>query len=255
MRKKIELKSDMSRGRDAGTIARDSKRLAIVRPNPAAGNGLLDRRHLLGAAATASMATLIPRPAATAAGELAVEPWMRELGSPFTGYGQPSRFEAKVARIWASVPGTTGTGASRTAHHLLDGMITPSGLHFERHHSGIPDIDPDAHRLLIHGLVKRPLVFTLEALARYPMETRIAFVECGGNTGALYQKEPPQLDLQASHGLLSCAEWTGVRLALLLEEAGIEPHAQWLLAEGADAAGMSRSVPMKAVDEALVALY
>src|SRR5260370_7241363 len=87
------------------------------------------------------------------------------------------------------------------------------------------------------------------------METRIASIECGGNAGALYQKEPAQLDLQASHGLLSCSEWTGVRLALLLEEAGVEPQAQWLLAEGADAAGMSRSVPMKAVHEALVPLY
>jgi len=180
---------------------------------------------------------------------------MTEPGAPFVGYGQPSKFEAKVVRTFSSAPGTTGAGASRTPLQRLNGTITPNGLHFERHHSGIPDIDPDAHRLLIHGLVKRPLVFTLEALARYPMETRIAFIECGGNAGALYQKEPAQLDLQASHGLLSCAEWTGVRLALLLEEAGVEPQAQWLLAEGADAAGMSRSVPMKAVDEALVALY
>ena len=108
---------------------------------------------------------------------------MQEPGSPFVGYGQPSRFEAKVVRVAATAPGTTGTGASRTPHHLLNGTITPNGLHFERHHSGIPDIDPDAHRLLIHGLVKRPLVFTLEALARYPMVSRIAFIECGGNSG------------------------------------------------------------------------
>jgi sulfane dehydrogenase subunit SoxC len=135
-------------------------------------------------------------------------------------------------------------------------MITPNGLHFERHHSGIPEIDPGAHRLLIHGLVKRPLVFTLEALMRYPMESRIAFVECAGNSALLYQKEPAQLGVQAIHGLLSCAEWTGVRLATLLEEAGVDPKAQWLLAEGADAAGMSRSVPLaKAMDDALIALY
>src|SRR6201984_123198 len=256
MRKKIKAKSDMSRGQDAGTIRGDSKRLAIGRPNPAAGNGLLDRRHLLGAAATASMLTLTPRPAATAAGELAVEPWMRELGSPFTGYGQPSRVEAKVARIWAGAPGTTGHGASRTPHHLLDGTITPSGLHFERHHSGIPDIDPDAYRLLIHGLVKRPLVFTLEALARYPMVSRIAFIECGGNSGALYQKDPVAGGVQALHGLVSGAEWTGARLADLLDEAARDPNGQVMLAEGADAAGMSRSVPMaKAMDDAILALY
>jgi sulfane dehydrogenase subunit SoxC len=171
-------------------------------------------------------------------------------------YGQPSGYAKKVVRIFASAPGTTGTGTSRTPHHLLDGMITPNGLHFERHHSGIPEIDPEAHRLLIHGLVRRPLVFTLDALLRYPMESRIAFVECAGNSALLYQKEPAQLGVQPIHGLLSCAEWTGVRLATLLEEAGVDPKAQWLLAEGADAAGMSRSVPLaKAMDDALIALY
>jgi sulfane dehydrogenase subunit SoxC len=234
----------------------DNKPLAPGRADPAAGNGLLDRRRLFGTAASASMAALISRPGAVAAGELTVEPWMREVGSPFTGYGQPSRFETKVARIWASAPGTTGTGASRTPHHLLDGTITPSGLHFERHHSGIPDIDPDAHRLLIHGLVKRPLIFTLEALARYPMVSRTAFIECGGNSGALYQNKPVAAGVQGLHGLISCSEWTGVRLADLLDEAAVDPKAQWILAEGADAAGMSRSVPMaKAMDDAILALY
>jgi sulfane dehydrogenase subunit SoxC len=233
----------------------DTKRYATGRPDQGAGNGLLDRRHLFAAAAAASAAALTPRPAA-AAGELVVEPWMREPGSPFVGYGQPSRFEAKVVRVATTAPGTTGTGASRTPYHLLNGTITPNGLHFERHHSGIPDIDPDAHRLLIHGLVKRPLVFTLEALARYPMVSRIAFIECGGNSGALYQKDPVAGGVQALHGLVSGAEWTGVRLADLLDEAGVDPKAQWMLAEGADGAGMSRSVPMaKAMDDAIIALY
>jgi sulfane dehydrogenase subunit SoxC len=232
------------------------KRLPSGGPEPVAANGLLDRRALLGAAASlGSIGIPAVRPA-SAAGELSVDPWMKEPGSPFVGYGQPSRFEAKVVRTFASAPGTTGTGASRTPLHLLNGTMTPNGLHFERHHSGIPDIDPDVHRLLIHGLVRRPLVFTLEALARYPMETRTAFIECGGNGGALYQKEPAQLDLQGLHGLVSCAEWTGIRLAVLLDEAGVDPRGQWLLAEGADAAGMSRSIPMaKAMDDAMIALY
>jgi sulfane dehydrogenase subunit SoxC len=234
----------------------NKQRLASDPPDQAAGNGLMDRRHLLAAAATGSVAALLSRPAVAAAGELAVEPWMQEPGSPFVGYGQPSRFEANVVRVFTTAPGTTGTGASRTPHHLLDGTITPSGLHFERHHSGIPDIDPVRHRLLIHGLVKRPLVFTLETLARYRMESRIAFIECGGNSGALYQKDPVAGGVQALHGLISCAEWTGVRLADLLDEAGVDPRAQWILAEGADAAGMSRSVPMaKAMDDAMLALY
>jgi sulfane dehydrogenase subunit SoxC len=183
------------------------KRSAGGAPELASGNGLLDRRALLvGAAGGAGLAAARP---AFGAAELSVEPWMKEPGAPFVGYGLPSRFEAKVFRAFASAPGTTGTGASRTPLQRLNGAITPNGLHFERHHSGIPDIDPDAHRLLIHGLVKRPLIFTLEALARYPMETRIAFIECGGNTGALYQKEPAQLDLQASHGLYPASSGPG----------------------------------------------
>lgn len=229
-------------------------------PEQAAGNGLLDRRFFLtGSAAVIGSATLADQ-AVTADAlpveTLPIEPWMRTPGSPFTAYGQPSKYASKVARTFASAPGTTGTGTSRTPHHLLDGTITPNGLHFERHHSGIPDINPDAHRLLIHGLVKRPLVFTLDALMRYPMESRIAFIECAGNGAQLYQKDPVPLGVQPLHGLMSCAEWTGVRLATLLEEAGVEPAAQWILAEGADAAGMSRSVPLaKAMDDALIAIY
>jgi sulfane dehydrogenase subunit SoxC len=225
-------------------------------PEQAAGNGLLDRRLFLTGGAAAAIGSAALPDNVLAAETLPVEPWMKTPGSPFVPYGQPSRYASKVARIFASAPGTTGTGASRTPHHLLDGMITPNGLHFERHHSGIPDINPEAHRLLIHGLVKRPLVYTLDALMRYPMESRIAFIECAGNSAQLYQKEPAPLGVQPLHGLLSCAEWTGVRLATLLEDADVDPRAQWLLAEGADASGMSRSVPLaKAMGDALVAIY
>src|ERR1700761_2169796 len=223
-------------------------------PEQAAGNGLLHRRLFLSAGAAAIGGTALPDGAS--AEPLPIEPWMKTPGSPFTPYGQPSKYASKVARTFASAPGTTGTGTSRTPHHMLDGTITPNGLHFERHHNGIPDIDPEAHRLLIHGLVKRPLIFTLDALMRYPMEARIAFIECAGNSALLYQKDPAPLGVQPIPGLLSCAEWTGVRLATLLEEAGIDPRAQWLLAEGADASGMSRSVPLaKAMDDALIAVY
>jgi len=115
---------------------------------------------------------------------------------------------------------------------------------------------PDTHRLLIHGLVKRPLIFTLESLERYPRESCIAFLECGGNGQLLYQKEPVPVGVQAIHGLVSCAEWTGVKLSVLLQEAGVDSAAKWILAEGADAAGMSRSIPLaKAMDDALIALY
>ena len=128
-----------------------------------AGNGLVHRRMFLmaGTAAAASVASAaLPDPAAADA--LQVEPWMKLPGSGFVGYGQPSKYRRQGrADIWNIAPGTIGTGTSRTPHHLLDGMITPNGVHFERHHSGIPDINPDTHRLLIHGLVKRPLIFTL----------------------------------------------------------------------------------------------
>jgi sulfane dehydrogenase subunit SoxC len=224
-------------------------------PEQAAGNGLLDRRLFLTAGAAAIGSPALPEKAG-AAEALPVEAWMKTSGSPFTPYGQPSKYAGKVVRTFASAPETTGTGTSRTPHHLLEGAITPNGLHFERHHAGIPDINPDTHRLLIHGLVKRPLVFTLDALMRYPMESRVAFIECAGNSALLYQKEPAQLGVQPIHGLLSCAEWTGVRLATLLEEAGVDPSAQWILAEGADASGMSRSVPLaKAMGDAIVAIY
>src|SRR5262249_34927743 len=159
------------------TSAREARMTRKRRPPIApeefrAGGGLLDRRiFLAGALAAGALSS------AADAEQLAVAPWMRTPGSPFTPYGQPSRFEEKVARVWANPPNAPGTGAARTPLHLLNGTITPNGLHFERSHSGIPDIEPDAHRLVIHGLVRRPLVFTMEMLARYPMESRIAFVE------------------------------------------------------------------------------
>jgi sulfane dehydrogenase subunit SoxC len=138
----------------------------------------------------------------------------------------------------------------------LDGIITPSRLHFERHHNGVPAIDPDEHRLVIHGLVERPLSFSLEALARYPMVSRIQFLECSGNSGAAMEPEPVQGSCASIHGLVSASEWGGVPLSVLLEEAGIKPAAKWLVADGADAAVMSRSVPLdKIMDDAIVALY
>src|SRR5205823_5694950 len=148
------------------------------------------------------------------------------------------------------------TQHTRTPHHLLTGTFTPNALHFVISHAGDPDIDPDKHRLLIHGLVKKPLVFTLDTLSRYPMVSRMAFIECGGNSAPLFSKEPIAADVQALHGLVSCAEWTGVMLSTLLEETGIDPKAKWVIAEGADAPHLSRSVPLpKIMDDAMVALY
>src|SRR5712675_3360142 len=153
-----------------------------------AGNGILNRRIFLERTLLAGAAGVGASASGAVAEPLTVPRWSKEPGGPFTAYGVPSHFEDKVARTWAAPnnPATPGIGSSRTPHHLLDGMITPSGLHYERSHSGVPDIDPDQHRLLIHGLVKQPLVFSLEDLSRYPRVSRIAFLECAGNSGALY---------------------------------------------------------------------
>ena len=229
----------------------------------AAGNGLVDRRGFLNRAGSAAgilgtgLASLAVSPAQ--ADPLKVQDWTKTPGLGFTAYGQPSQYENGVGRGPIVEPNAmykTGPGSIRSPLQFLDGMITPNGLHFERSHNGIPDIKPDEHRLLIHGLVKRPQVFTLEALSRYPMTSRISFVECAGNSGSLYGKTAADGTAQTLHGLLSCAEWTGVSLALLLDEAGVDPKAKWLLAEGADAASMTRSIPLaKALDDAMIPLY
>jgi sulfane dehydrogenase subunit SoxC len=213
-------------------------------------------KRILGLLAASGLVSGTPKPAETAEPP-EVPPWMKAPGVGMGPYGSPAKYESKVTRtLIRSQPGTTGAGASRTPLESLEGMITPSGLHFERHHSGVPDIDPDKHRLLIHGMVRRPLIFTMDALLRYPMVSRIHFIECSGNSQVLYQPAPPALTAGQTHGLVSCSAWTGVPLRLLLEEAGVDRAAQWLLAEGADAAAMSRSIPMaKAMDDAMLALY
>src|SRR6266851_1462138 len=222
-----------------------------------AGNGLLDRRAFLrsGAAVAGTvMGYTFVRSAAAA--PLADDPWSLGPGGLSRPYQQRSRFEEKIARTLSNPNGEPRTSHARTPHHLINGTITPNGLHFTIVHSGTPDIDPDKHRLVIHGLVKRPLVFTLDSLSRYPMVSRFSFVECGGNSAPMFSKEPIQASVQALHGLVSCAEWTGVRLSTLLEETGIDPKAKWLIAEGADSPHLSRSVPVKkALDDAMIALY
>jgi sulfane dehydrogenase subunit SoxC len=219
---------------------------------PVAGNGLLHRRLFLTGSAAVLGATFMTAKAAPP--ELPA--WMKTPGMPMRAYGERSPHEAGVQRLVNAQPSTTGSGGSRTPIEALEGIITPSALHFERHHSGVPDIDPAQHQVLIHGLVERPLIFSLEALARYPLVSRIQFLECSGNSGGNNNAEAPQQTAGGIHGLVSCSDWTGVPLGILLEEAGVKPEGRWLLAEGADAAAMSRSVPMaKAMDDAILAIY
>ena len=231
-----------------------------VEPFRVAGGGLLDRRLFLGGAAGAAGALVWQRPVWADSGDPAgppeTPPWMRGPGKPFSNYGQPSQYENKVIR-WITVnPAVPGNGISWCPLHDLEGTITPNGLHYERHHDGVPAIDPKQHRLLIHGLVGKPLIFTVENLMRYPMESRIVYIECGGNSNAGWNPEPIQSRVGYFHGLVSCAEWTGVPLATLLAEAGIEKDPRWLLAEGADASAFSVSVPAaKAMEDGILALY
>jgi sulfane dehydrogenase subunit SoxC len=224
-----------------------------------AGNGLLDRRALLGRGImmTGAMGACTAGVLTCAAAEPLTEaPWSLEPGEVTPPYQRPSRFESGVVRT-VDNPKNEPTGSrARTPHHLLKGIITPNGLHFTIMHAGIPDIDPAQHKLLIHGTVKQPLVFDLDALSRYRMVTRIGFLECGGNSAPLFSNEPIQADVQALHGLVSCAQWTGIPLSVLLDEAGVDPKAKWIIAEGADAPHLSRSVPLaKVMDDAMVAMY
>jgi sulfane dehydrogenase subunit SoxC len=174
------------------------------------------------------------------------------LGGGRRSYGERSRFESAVRSFKADSP-TPGTGSSRTPLQDSLGIITPSALHFERHHSGVPAIDPANHELVIHGLVERPLVLTMADLRRLPAVSRIHFLECGGNSGREHEGRPGA-DPQQSHGLASCSEWTGVLLSVLLQEVGVIRNAQWIIAEGADAARHARSIPLdKANDDVIIA--
>jgi len=212
-------------------------------------NGLLSRRDLLAGGA----GLLVAAPAASAD---ALPPSMTRPGAGFGVYGQPSPHERHTARAIAANRDLPGNGVSWTPLQDLEGIITPSGLHFERHHSGIPDIDPMLHRLVLQGRVGKPLVWTMAELLRYPRVSRQLFIECGGNSNSLWNAAPRQTSAGALHGLASCSEWTGVPLRLLLEEAGVADGATWLIAEGADAGGLHLSIPMqKALDDCLLALW
>ena len=229
-----------------------------------AGNGLLHRRALLGRGIILAGAVgAAPLGALTGAAaerppdaSLTEAPWSLVPGATIEPYQRPSRFEKNVVRTVQNPTGQPGAQVARTPHHLVNGTITPNGLHFVVVYGGVPDIDPDQHRLVLHGLVKQPLVFTLDTLSRYPMVTRVTFLECGGNSAPLFSPQPLQENVQALHGMASCAEWTGVPLSTLLEETGVDPKAKWFIAEGADAPHLTRSVPLKkALDDAMIALY
>ncbi len=184
-----------------------------------------------------------------------VPEWQTSLGAPILAepYGVPSKYEANVRR--RESPGLTRTPQSSVAFTPLQnlfGIITPSGLHFERHHAGVPLIDPHQHRLMVHGMVAKPTIFTMDDITRFPSVSRIHFIECGANTGMEWGNVAVPT-VQYTHGMLGCSEWTGVPLALLLDECGVDrKRAKFILAEGADAAALTRTIPMAMLDDILV---
>jgi len=223
-----------------------------------AGNGLLDRRAFLrGGAALAAAMTGYTLAGSAAAAPLADDPWSRAPGTNVPAYGVPSRFEKSVVRTLSNPNGEPRTQHGRTPHHLLHGTSTPNGLHFVISHAGDADIDPEKHRLVIHGLVKRPLLFGLEALARYPMVSRHDL--CRMRRQTVLRCFP------ASRFRRACRRCTGLPPARMdrgdccrpcSRKPVSTPRRNGLVAEGADAPALSRSVPIaKALDDAMIALY
>lgn len=188
---------------------------------------------------------------------LNLPPHSKTLGKPVAAnaYGVPSQYEKNLQR--RESPGLTRVAASSVAFSPLQGLfgiITPSGLHFERHHQGWYDIDPRQHRLMINGLVKNPKVYTMDDLLRLPSVSRIHFIECGANTGMEWGNVAVPT-VQYTHGMLSGSEFTGVPLSVLLDDCGYDQkNGKFLLAEGADGASLTRTIAIeRALDDVLVA--
>jgi len=229
------------------TTPPDPERRSFLRRAATVGGGLLTATAATRALADEGLEKNLPPN---------VPAWTRALGAPILAspYGVPSPFQANVKR--RESPGLTRTpqsSVSFTPLQNLFGIITPSGLHFERHHAGTPEIDPHQHRLMIHGMVAHPRLYTMDDIVRFPSVSRVHFIECGANTGMEWGNVAVPT-VQYTHGMLSCSEWTGVPLATLLDEAGVDRRkAKFVLAEGADGAALTRTVSMQmALDDALV---
>lgn len=226
--------------------------MAEQKPVYEAGGGLLSRRHFLTRAGAGSL--LIPLSAKAGFNE--PPPSWQVPGKAFSNYGTPSDSTTHPIRWISNHPAVPGEGVSWTPLHQLHGTITPNGLHFERHHNGIPEIDANTWELAVHGEVKRPLALSLNDLHRLPFHSRQLFIECGGNSNAMWREQPLQTAAGYLHGLMSCAEWTGVMLSDVLDIAGLSKEGQWIIADGLDSAGVTVSMPLsKAIDDVFIGLY
>ncbi len=214
------------------------------------------RRFLRQSVAMAGGAAAAAATGGAAAQALSVPDSNKAMGKPIpaTEYGMPSKFEKHVVRTRTNVfvNRQNWSDWSMTPLQHQPGIITPNGLIFERHHAGTPDIDPDKHQLVLHGMVKQPLMFSMDDLVRYPSVSRFHFHECSGN-GLTDWLKPASKTVQQTHGLLSGCLWTGVPLATLLDEAGVDPAGKWVIFEGADGSAHTRSVPIeKCLDDTLI---
>ena len=236
----------------------------VVRAEAKAGRRDFIRQAFAAAATSAAVPAVLAQanPVATDGGDpniLNLPPHSTGLGQPVVtdGYGKPSRFEANVQRRQS--PGltqTTQASVSFAPLQSLFGIVTPSGLHFERHHQGWWDVDPSRHRLMVNGaddkLLKTPMVFTMDELMRLPSVSRFHFIECGANTGMEWGNVAVPT-CQYSHGMLSCSEFTGVPLKILLDMCGADTRrGRYVLAEGADGSSMTRTIPMELVESGQV---
>jgi len=224
-------------------------------PDVPSDDDAVSRRRFL--TASAGIAGIVA--AGRAAAETLADVPPREVGAPLSGHSGRSQY-VQMSRIPEAGPGMrnvdpTDAINSKTPLQKLVGIITPSDLHYERSHSGVPDLDPAKHRLLIHGMAQKALVLTLDDLKAMPSVSRIAFIECSGNGWENWKEADETLTVQNTHGLISTQEWTGVPLAFLIDLIGKERGSTWMLAEGGDAAGLARSIPLtdEIMNEAIIA--
>src|SRR3984893_11435909 len=217
---------------------------------------VFSRRAFLTATSTGLAGTVITGRAA--ADTLADVP-PREPGADLSGHSERSKY-VHIDRIPEAGPGRRNVDPSvainsKTPMNKLMGVITPTDLHYERSHSGVPELDPAKHRLLVHGMAQKNLVLTVDDLKAMPSVSRIVFIECTGNGWENWKKTDENLTVQNTHGLVSTNEWTGVPLRFLIDVVGKDRGSRWMLAEGGDAAGVARSIPLtdEIVDEAIVA--
>jgi sulfane dehydrogenase subunit SoxC len=225
-------------------------------PDPSANGVVWNRRKFIAAASTGIAGSTLARSASaeTLAG---VPP--REPGADLGPFSARSKY-VQINRIPEAGPGHRNVDPadainSKAPLQKLVGEITPSDLHYERSHAGAPDLDPSKHRLLVHGMVGKQLVFSVDDLKVMPSVSRILFLECTGNGWENWKKADPNLTVQNTHGLVSTNEWTGVPLKFLIDLVRKSPAVNWMLAEGGDAAGVARSIPLteEIVEEAIVA--